>query len=238
MEAYLKKKQHPLRIFCFQDKNVDFPQEVLGIPAVNVVSPSANNAPDHGIDAGIAYFASWLVIWTGKNRDKNMYIPENQRLEANNWWFVRRFFSPFFKGQTFFQVPAVCVWKGGYNLHSLMSFLKRGWWRLRTKNNPIDHPQPPQKKGNKPRKTNLDTLEWCVWKVGDSFYSKYGNFFGSSYISGVLCNFHILAPRALDKYSINYQLNNLYNLQMFPRNFSWGSHGVLHGEVRCVDRFW
>ena len=61
--------------------------------------------------------------------------------------------------------------------------------------------------------------------------------FGISYISGVICNFHILAPKASDKDRINYQLNNLYNLQMFPRNFSWGSHGVLHGEVRCVERF-
>ena len=56
------KKQHPLRFFCFSgQKRWFFFQEGLGIPAVNCCFA----APDHGADAGIAYFASWLVIWTG-----------------------------------------------------------------------------------------------------------------------------------------------------------------------------
>lgn len=122
-----EKKQHPLRIFCFQDKNVDFPQEVLGIPAVNVVSPSANNAPDHGTDAGIAYFASWLVIWTGKTVIKTCIS-----LKTNGWkptigGLLDGFFPPSLRGKLFFRFQPFVSERGGYNLHSLMSFLKRGW---------------------------------------------------------------------------------------------------------------
>lgn len=108
-----EKKQHPLRIFCFQDKNVDFPQEVLGIPAVNVVSPSANNAPDHGTDAGIAYFASWLVIWTGKTVIKTCIS-----LKTNGWkptigGLLDVFFPPSLRGKLFFRFQPFVSERGG-----------------------------------------------------------------------------------------------------------------------------
>ena len=65
----------------------------------------------------------------------------------------------------------------------------------------------------------MDTHKYCLEKVTPF---KYGIFFGISYISGVICNFHILAPKVSDKDRINYQLNNVYNLQIFQGTFPAG----------------
>lgn len=170
MEAYLKNHNIHFGFCVFRTKNVDFPQEVLGIPAVNVVNRLRQITPQtmalmpgsHTLHLGWWYGRGKTVI-------KHMYIPENERLEANTWWFVGRFFLPFFKGQTFFRFQPF-VWRDGEDEGPDIFALGIPLKRIHGSPAP-----PPKKKGNTPEKEPRYP-EWCVWKVGDSFYSKYGNF--------------------------------------------------------------